>query len=149
MRPAEQIAAALTTDAAAATTQSTGLPLPPLLTPMPVPSLYCVVTPIDVRGRLADSSPIRALSWPPGHPITITVTHQAIVATHRVGGTDCITRQGHLRLPARIRHLCRITSGHRLLVAAEPDAGLIVVYTIAHLESILLTHHCSPPGQKT
>jgi hypothetical protein len=145
VKPAEQIAAALTTSA---TTETTGLPLPPLLAPMPAPSLYYVVTPIDARGRVADRSPIRFLGWPPNHPIVISVAHQAIVITHQIDGTESITRQGHLRLPARIRHLCRTTPGDRLLVAAAPDADLIVVYTMAHLESILLTHHVSQSDER-
>src|SRR5262249_1283139 len=87
-------------------TAGVGLPLAPLALPTPTPSLYYTVTPVDARGRLADRSPIRALGWQPGQPITITLLQQAIVVTAQAGAADAITGQGHLRLPARIRHRC-------------------------------------------
>jgi S-DNA-T family DNA segregation ATPase FtsK/SpoIIIE len=52
---------------------------------------------------------------------------------------------GHLRLPARIRHICRLNPGDRLLVAAAPTPGVLVAYTMALLESILLQHHATTP----
>jgi hypothetical protein len=108
-----------------------------------VPSLYYTVTPIDARGRLADQSPIRALGWPPSQPITITVIQQAIIVTAHADAADSITRQGHLRLPARIRHHCHLNPADRLLVAAAPTPGVLLIYTTALLESILQAHHAT------
>lgn len=113
---------------------------------MSSPSLYCVVTPIDDRGRLADRSPIHAVGWSPGQPVTISVTHQTIVIV-RPGGPELITRQGHLRLPARIRHMCRMTAGDRVLVVVA-SSGLIVVYPMAPFGVILLQHHESESAAK-
>jgi hypothetical protein len=121
-------------------TAGVGLPLAPLAVPTPPPSLYYTVTPVDARGRLADRSPIRALGWQPGQPITITLLQQAIVVTAQTGAADSITGHGHLRLPARIRHRCRLNTADRLLVAAAPP-GVLVAYPMALLESILLQHH--------
>jgi hypothetical protein len=113
-----------------------------------VPSLYYTVTPIDARGRLADRSPIRALGWRPGQPITITVLQQAIIVTTHTDAAEFITRQGHLRLPARIRHRCHLNPADRLLVAAAPTPGVLVIYTMALLESILQAHHAATsPGE--
>lgn len=126
-----------------ATRTAGGLPLPLLPVPTPPPTLYYAVTPLDARGRLADRSPIRALGWRPGQPITITVLRHAIVVTAHPQGADSITRQGHLRLPARIRHACRLNPGDRLLVAAAPTPGVLVAYTMALLESILREHHAA------
>jgi hypothetical protein len=109
------------------------------LQPLTVPTLlHCVVTPIDARGRLADSSPARILGWAPGHPISITVIPQdgGQIIDVRPGGPNAITRQGHLRIPAYVRRLCRITTGDRLLVAATPGHGL-TVYTMDLLSEIL------------
>lgn len=117
---------------------TTGLPLAPLFPPMPVPSLHCVLTPIDDRGRLADRSPIRALGWSPGQPITISIVQLKVVVISQPNGIERITRQGHLRLPARIRHVCRITPGDRLLIAAALATGVLAVYSIPSLESTLL-----------
>jgi hypothetical protein len=138
---AEHVASALASRQPPTHTAGIGLPLAPLSVPSPAPSLYHTVTPVDARGRLADRSPIRALGWQPGQPITITVRQRAIVVTAQAGAADCITRQGHLRLAARIRHICRLNAGDRLLVAAAPPFGVLVAYTMALLESILLRHH--------
>jgi hypothetical protein len=142
---ADQIAAALCPAETGLPRQVIGLPLAPLRAPIPAPSLYCALTPIDDRGRLADRSPIRALGWPPGQPITISVVQKTVVVTSESNSTESITRQGYLRLPAHVRHLCRITPGDRLLIAAAPGPGVLVGYTTPSLESILLTHHLSVP----
>lgn len=118
------------------------LPLAPLLPPIPRSSLLCVVTPIDDRGRLADRSPIRAVGWSPGQSVTISVTRDNIVIV-RPDGPESITRQGHLRLLARIRHMCRLSAGDRLLVLVTPTVSLIVVYPMATLEAILRHHRTS------
>jgi hypothetical protein len=142
---ADQISAALCSTEAEACMQVTGLTLAPLLLPMPAPSLYCVLTPIDDRGRLADRSPIRAVGWPPGQPIMISVVQETVVVVSQSNGAESITRQGHLRLPARVRHICRLTSGDHLLIAAGPGSGVLVGYTMPLLESILLKHHLTAP----
>ena len=142
---ADQIAAALCSAETDLRIQVIGLPLAPLRAPMPAPSLYCAVTPMDGRGRLADRSPIRALEWSPGQPITISVVQETVVVTSGSNGAEFITRQGHLRLPAHVRHLCRITPGDRLLIAAAPGPGVLVGYTTPSLESILFKHHLSAP----
>ncbi|NEA31224.1 hypothetical protein [Streptomyces sp. SID13031] len=117
------------------------------LQPLTVPVLlHCVVTPIDARGRLADSSPARFLGLAPGHPISITaVPHDGRqIIDVRPGGPNAVTRQGHLRIPAYLRHLCRIATGDRLLVAAMPGHGL-TVYTMDLLSEIL--SGSAPPGR--
>jgi hypothetical protein len=138
----DQIAAALASTETEACAQIVGLPIAPLFPPVPEPSFYYALTPIDNRGRLADRSPIRAVGWSPGQPPALSVIRETIVVISRPDGVESITRQGHLRLPARIRHTCRLASGARLLIAATPAAkNFIVVYTMPSLEAILLRHH--------
>lgn len=117
---------------------TTGLPLAPLFPPMPAPSHHCVLTPIDDRGRLADRSSIRALGWSPGQPITISIAQLKVVVISQPNGTERITRQGYLRLPAHIRHVCRIAPGDRLLIAAALTTGVLTAYSMPSLESALL-----------
>lgn len=143
---ADRIAVALCSAETEAYMQVAGLPLAPLRLPMPAPSLYCAVTPIDDRGRLADRSPIRAVGWVPGQQITIFVVQETVVVISQSNGAESITRQGHLRLPAHVRHICRLTPGDRLLIAAAPGPGVLVAYTMPSLESILLKHHTSAPA---
>ncbi len=145
---ADHIAEVLVSGETPARTADMGLPLALLSLPMPAPSLYYTVTPIDSRGRLADRSPIRALGWLPGQPITIIVIQHAVIVISEPSGAESITRQGHLRLSARIRHICRLTSGDRLLVAAVPATGVLVAYTMPYLESILLQHHTPAPADE-
>lgn len=107
-------------------TYGRGLPLPDLLPPVTPTGVYCVVTPIDARGRLADGSPVRVTGWQPGQPVAVThrVHAECRVIDVRAGGPYAITRQGHVRIPAPIRHLCGIATGARLLVIATPERGL-------------------------
>jgi hypothetical protein len=119
-----------------------GLPLPRLLPPVAPPDLYCTVTPIDDRGRLADRSPIHAASWQPGQPITITLTttpdHRHV--TVHPGGPDRITGHGHLRLPARVRRAFHLSPGDRLLITVTASPHRIAVYPMATLAAILNQH---------
>jgi bifunctional DNA-binding transcriptional regulator/antitoxin component of YhaV-PrlF toxin-antitoxin module len=109
-----------------------GLPLPRLLPPVRRSDLFCAVTPMDDRGRLADRSPIRAADWAPGQPVTISVTHDHRLLIVRAGGPEAITRHGHLRLPARIRHALGLAAGDRLLVTitATPRLAASVAETL-------------------
>lgn len=54
----------------------------------------------------------------------------------QLGDTPAITRQGHLRIPAPIRHLCGLTTGARLLVTVAPGNHLII-YPMAALAEVL------------
>jgi hypothetical protein len=42
----------------------------------------------------------------------------------QAGGLDTITRDGHLRLPARIRHACKLSAWDRLFVASPQHLPL-------------------------
>ena len=52
------------------------------------------------------------------------------------GGAFAVTRQGHVRLPATIRHWCGLAAGDRLLLAADPALGRLVVYPPAALDRV-------------
>jgi hypothetical protein len=92
---------------------------------------------MDRRGRLADRSPIRAVGWPPGQPITISASQDPYLVIVRPGGPDKITRDGHLRLPARIRHTCKLSAGDRLLVTVTTTPPMVAVYLMATVETII------------
>ncbi|WP_134666070.1 MULTISPECIES: hypothetical protein [unclassified Amycolatopsis] len=120
--------------------QTKSLPVATLLEPEGG-TLYFVVTTIDSRGRLADRSPLRVLGWTPDCTITITTVGRAVIVATRSAGPDAVTRQGHLRLPARVRHACRLSTGARLLVAASPDRDLLAAYPASSVEASLLAYH--------
>jgi hypothetical protein len=116
------------------------LPLPVLLEPTSRPDLFCTVTPIDDRGRLADRSPIRAAGWAPGQPVSITPTDSRELIVVQPGGPQTITTHGHLRLPASVRLVCDLSAGDRLLVTVTATPPLLAVYPMATVEAILRQH---------
>ncbi|WP_344614184.1 AbrB/MazE/SpoVT family DNA-binding domain-containing protein [Dactylosporangium salmoneum] len=103
-------------------------------------SIFCVVTSVDVRGRLADRSPLGVLGWSPGQAIAIRPGVGSVVVRADAAGPHAITSQGHLRLPASARRVLRLAAGDRLLVVASPEDGGLVAYTMSILQFMLATH---------
>ena len=137
---ADMLVAALGHDADKAQPSTRALPVARLVSPPPASTAYYTVSAIDVWGRLADRSPLRVLQWRPGRPIAVSVMHQTVVIVARPDGHESITRQGHLRLLAPVRHLLRLQAGDRLLLVACPDPGLLVAYTMSALDAMVLAH---------
>lgn len=117
------------------------LPVAELVDRAPRTATFYAVTTIDSRGRLADRSPLRVLGWPPFSRVSIGTVKGEMIIIRRCDGPDTITGQGHVRLPARIRHLCRLEPGGRLLVAAFPTRDLLAAYTNSALDAMLLAYH--------
>jgi hypothetical protein len=141
---AERAVPALIPARQARETHSTGLPVARLMSARRVSSLCYALTRVDDRGRLADRSLLRDLRWGPGHPIELTVVPgPAVLVAPVTGGRHAINRQGHLRLPASIRHSCGLVPGDRLLMAADREQQIVVAYTIAALDAIILAWHTS------
>jgi hypothetical protein len=144
---ADMLVSALGHDAHTAQQPARALPVAQLAWPQPASTAYYTVSPIDAWGRLADRSPLRVLQWRPGHPLAVSVAQEAIVIVARPDGHESITRQGHLRLPAPIRHLLRLQTGDRLLLVACPDRGILVAHTMSTLDAMVLAHHAATPGR--
>lgn len=99
------------------------------------------VTRIDINGRLGDRSLLQTLGWEAGHPVAVSLAAGAIMVTSRPGSRETLTSQGHLRLPTSVRRGCRLKPGDRLLLAAHPDAELLVAYTPSALDQMVLSYH--------
>ena len=52
-------------------------------------------------------------------------------------GPLAVSRQGRVHLPAAVRHACGIRPGDRLLLAAEPTDGVLVVHPLAALDAMV------------
>jgi hypothetical protein len=117
------------------------LPLAALVGSRPTATVFWTVTSVDDRGRVADRTPLKVLHWEPTVPVTISVEETAGTVTVRPGGTSAITRQGYLRLPATVRHACRIRAGDRLLVGAYPDAAVLFAFTPAAVDAMVAAYH--------
>ncbi len=125
-----------------------GLPIAQLISPTENGSTHYAMTTIDVWGRLSDRSSLRVLQWRPGLPLAMSVVHGAVVVVaSQHDGPPAITRQGHLRLPASVRHRCRLDGGHRILLVACPDRGLLVAYTMSALDAMVLAYHATLVGE--
>lgn len=61
----------------------------------------------------------------------------AIVVRRDSRGVFAVTGQGHLSLPAAVRHWCGIEAGERVLLAADPAANLLVVYPPAIVDAMV------------
>jgi hypothetical protein len=91
---------------------------------------------LDTRGRLADRVVWRALGWTPGTRLQIRTAGGLVVVDADPGGAFAVTRQGHVRIPATIRHWCGLAGGDRLLLAADPALGRLVVYPPEALDRV-------------
>ena len=117
--------------------------------PLPLPSLISVRTSrlvyglaaVDDRGRVADRVVLRALGWPAGQRLTIAETSGILTVHTDPAGHYQVTSQGHLRIPAPLRHRCGLTGGDRVLLAADPDRSRLAIYPPTALD-----HALTQPG---
>lgn len=105
-----------------------GLPLPRLISCAGRVEVFFASTKVDNRGRLADRSAVRELGWRPGTAVTFAVGDGLQIVASPGRGRATITAEGHLRLPAEVRHLGRVRPGDRLLVVIPPEHDRLVVY---------------------
>jgi bifunctional DNA-binding transcriptional regulator/antitoxin component of YhaV-PrlF toxin-antitoxin module len=84
------------------------------------------------------ASPVSPASTKATHPTKLLVNntgHQdAMALDHGVFGVD---KRGRFHLPAAARNRCRLSTGDRLLLAAYPDGGLLVVHAPAALDEVV------------
>jgi hypothetical protein len=105
---------------------------------------------LDRSGRIAQHTVVTALSWTPGLRISIRIVRVAGPA----GGpaSDAVevmevrpdpraefqlTAAGHVLLPASLRHGCALRTGDRVLLAADPDRGRLLVCPPAALDALI------------
>ncbi|WP_406277117.1 hypothetical protein OH799_07600 [Nocardia sp. NBC_00881] len=104
-----------------------GLPLPRIRERHAQTGFYSI-RPIDTNGRVMDRALLDVLAWKPGDRLRWRV-HEDLIIISRTGyGTVGVTKHGHLRLPAESRHAVGLVIGARVLLAADPTHGILVVY---------------------
>ncbi|GAB3572611.1 hypothetical protein GCM10027445_30420 [Amycolatopsis endophytica] len=96
---------------------------------------------VDCRGRVADRTVLTALSWTPGTRLDIREARGLLLIRRDDHGVFSVTRQGNLRLPATLRHRCRLGPGDRVLLAADPEQDLLIVHPPAALDDLLTQRH--------
>ncbi len=80
---------------------------------------------------------MRVLGWPAGLCLDIHETGGVLAVLTDPNGVYQVTSQGHLRLPAPLRHRCGLAAGDRVLLAADPERSRLAVYPPAALDTLL------------
>lgn len=96
---------------------------------------------VDCRGRVADRSVLAALGWTPGTNLNIHHAQGLLAFRCDLHGVLTITPQGHLRIPAPQRHRYALAAGDRVLLAAHPSCGVLIVHPPTALDDLLADHH--------
>jgi hypothetical protein len=112
------------------------LPLPSLI-PGRTTALVYGLSALDDRGRLANRTIMQALGWSAGLRLDISETNGRLVIRPREHGAFHVTGQGHLRVPAALRHRCGLEPGDRVLLAADPHQRQLVAYPSAALDALI------------
>jgi hypothetical protein len=99
---------------------------------------------VDCRGRIADHAVLRALGWTPGAPIDVRTSSGLVILTAGTGDAGTVTRQGHLRLPAIVRHRVGLRPGNRVLLVGRPTESRLLVYPPAALDDLLTGSDIDP-----
>lgn len=119
-----------------------GLPVPRLQ----VVSSACAVsfrtTTVDDRGRVGVLAPLRELGWTTGSVLSYRFVDGVIAVSPSPPGGYRIGRRGYLRIPAPLRHRCRLAPGSRVLVVVHRRVALLEIHPSASVESML--HHRVP-----
>ncbi|MER5702785.1 AbrB/MazE/SpoVT family DNA-binding domain-containing protein [Micromonospora sp. NPDC002296] len=101
---------------------------------------------LDASGRIADRTIVRALGRRSGTRLHIHEGAGLIVVREDGQGVFTVTGQGHLLLPATVRHWCGLTAGDRVLLAANPADRLLVVHPPAALDAMIFQLHAAVLG---
>lgn len=110
------------------------------------PSTVCGIATVDCNGRVAEGAVITALGWAPGTRLDIRESGGLVLITADRHAVFRMTRKGQLRLPATIRHWCGLTPGSRVMLAAHPATGLLVVHPPAALHAMIIQYHTTVLG---
>jgi bifunctional DNA-binding transcriptional regulator/antitoxin component of YhaV-PrlF toxin-antitoxin module len=122
------------------------LPLPRLIVQRTSVYVYGLAA-LDDRGRLGDRSVVRALGWSAGFGVDIGEAAGVLIVHARAKGEFRVSGQGHLRLPAVIRHRCGLAPGDRVLLAADPGQRQLVIYPPAVLDEFTAQHQRMAGGE--
>jgi hypothetical protein len=132
----------LVTGARSAGSGGTARLLPvPAWPPSAAGSLVCGTATIDCNGRLTEATVITALGWTPDIRLDIRVREGLVVVTADPHAVFTITQPGQVRLPATVRHWCGLSPGTRVLLAAEPTVGLLVIHPPAAVDTMIGQFH--------
>lgn len=101
---------------------------------------------LDSSGRIADRTGRPCPRMGPGTRLHIREGSGVIVVRLDRQGVFTVSGQGHLHLPAAVRHWCRLAAGDRVFLAASPADGLLVVHPPSALDAMVVAVHAEALG---
>ncbi|MCX2729480.1 hypothetical protein OOZ19_04460 [Saccharopolyspora sp. NFXS83] len=133
--------------AVSGTKPARSLPVPDLTErPGETRTLYRIAS-LDQRGRIAERSVIDALGWVAGQRLQFgLISESAIAVLPDPAGMFSLARRHHIPLPVTARRWCHLQTADRVLLAAAPQHGMLVIYTMSALDSMVTAFHSSAPG---
>jgi bifunctional DNA-binding transcriptional regulator/antitoxin component of YhaV-PrlF toxin-antitoxin module len=96
---------------------------------------------VDASGRIENRDIIKTLGWQARDKLEMILTQGAIIIRQASDGCFSIPQRPRIIIPptARKRHVIR--PGDRVLVAAAPDYGILIVYPVPTLNEIIARYH--------
>lgn len=110
-------------------------------------SMHYRIASVDHRGRMAESSLMRVLGWMPADRVEVATTSGVVVFRRNRYGTFQLTRRGHVQLPLSVRRWRGVRPGDRVLLAAAPELGALIVHTMAVLDGMVLAYYATVAGR--
>jgi len=89
------------------------------------------------NGRVADNVVMQALGWAPGRHLNIRQGRGLVFVIADDHGLFRVTARGHVLLPVAARRSCGLAVGDRVLLAAYPRGGLLVVHAPGVLDAVV------------
>ncbi|WP_406690399.1 hypothetical protein REH65_31530 [Saccharopolyspora sp. ID03-671] len=109
--------------------------------------LYRIAS-LDPQGRIAESTIVGSLGWRAGQRLRLDVLSNTTVTVQAdPDGVFTLARRAHLPLPAAVRRWCGINPGDRVLLAAAPYPGLLLIHTMQALDAMVAAFHT--PGAES
>ena len=123
----------------------------PLARPEPVPlapedTVYGIGR-VDASGRISDRTVTSALGWSGGDRLTLSADAGVVTARRDPGGMITLPARAYIAIPAALRRRCGLRPGDRVLLAALPGEGTLVVYSLAVVDQAIRAHGSFPHAQ--
>ncbi|WP_143234475.1 AbrB/MazE/SpoVT family DNA-binding domain-containing protein [Paractinoplanes atraurantiacus] len=112
------------------------LPLLKLSTKRIGTAVYGLCT-LDAGGRIADKAILTALGWEPQQRLEIRVSRGLVGIYADSRGIFTVKSNRLLYLPLAARRWCELGAGSRVLLAAYPEGGLLLVHPPTVLDEVV------------
>jgi len=97
-------------------------------------------------GRVSERLITRLLGWEAGQSLDFSRIADVIVARRHPAGVFRIPANTLITIPAALRRWCGLSTGDRVLLAAAPEQGILLIHTMATLDRMVVSHHANLAG---